>query len=84
MNTLISIRANIIYTKEIVDKKEVYNKHQEMVFLVDKPKYRYSNEGNVIRERGVEELRFIVSEESFDSMIDVLAKIKDVEPEELS
>jgi hypothetical protein len=82
MNTLVSIRTNIIYSKEVTGK-EKYNRNQELILLVDKPKYTYSNEGEIVRERGLEELRFTVSEKGFEQLIKMLEKMKEVEPDEL-
>lgn len=80
MNRLVSIRTNIYYSKEGEGK---YNRHQEIILLVDKPKYSYSNEGEVVRERGLEELRFTVSDNEFQQLIELLGKLKDIEPNEL-
>ena len=83
MNSLVSIRTNIIYRKEVNAGKETYNRHQELIMLVDQPKYTYSNEGEIVRERGLEELRFTVSEKGFQQLIEMLEKMKEVEPDEL-
>jgi hypothetical protein len=83
MNSLISIRTNIFYNKEVKEGEETYNRHQELIMLVDKPKYTYSNEGEIVRERGLEELRFTVSEKGFEQLIEMLEKMKEVEPDEL-
>jgi hypothetical protein len=87
MNQLISIRTNIFYSKEQKakkDDKDLFKKQQELVFLVDKPTYRYSNEGEVIRERGLEEFRFCVSEKAFAQVIDLLTKLKDADESDLA
>lgn len=83
MNSLASIRTNIIYSKEVKEGEEKYNRLQEIILLVDKPKYTYSNEGEVVRETGLEELRFTVSEKGFVQLIELLEKMKEVEPDEL-
>lgn len=86
MNTLLSIRTNIIYAKKAKkDKKEPdeFEKYQELIFLVDKPSYIQTNEGEIIRQRGVEEMRFTVSEKAFEQLITFLSKIKDVEESDL-
>ena len=86
MNTLLSIRTNIIYAKKVKkDKKEPdeFEKFQELIFLVDKPSYIQTNEGEIIRQRGVEEMRFTVSEKAFEQLITLLSKIKDVEESDL-
>jgi len=87
MNTLVSVRTNIIYSKKKkrdAEGKEEFERHQELIFLLDKPTYRYSNEGAIIRERGLEEARFTVSKESFEELIKLLTKLKDVDESELS
>ena len=86
MNTLLSIRTNILYAKK--DKKnkadaDEFVKNHELIFLVDKPKYQQTNSGEIIRERAVEELRFMVSEKSFETLIELLVKIKDSDESEL-
>lgn len=80
MKHLISIRTNIMYSK---DKEEEYKKFFELIFLVDVPQYRISTEGGIVRERGVEEQRFIVSESAYDSMMDLLETYRNAEPKDL-
>lgn len=87
MNTLLSIRTNIIYSKkEKKDKttQDEFVKHHELIFLVDKPKYTQTNGGDIVRERAVEELRFTVSEKAFEALIEHLVKLKDIDESELS
>lgn len=76
MNHLLSVRSNILYSK---DKKGEYEKFHELIFLVDKPSYSSTNEGQIIRQRGVEEMRFMVSEEALDMMIKSLLVLKNVD-----
>jgi hypothetical protein len=86
MNTLLSIRTNIIYAKKDKKSKEdadEFVKHHELIFLVDKPKYTQTNGGEIVRERAVDELRFIVSEKAFDTLIDQLVKLKDIDESDL-
>lgn len=87
MNTLLSIRTNILYSKK--DKKNIgesdeFIKHHELIFLVDKPKYTQTNGGEIIRERAVEELRFMVSDKAFDALIEHLIKLRDIDESDLS
>ena len=87
MNHLISVRTNIIYSKKKKqDEKEPdeYKRFQELIFLVDKPNYRYSTEGEIVRERGVDEVRFTVSDRAFDELVKLLVKLKDVDESDLS
>lgn len=80
MSTLIDIRTNILYNK---DKENNFKKFFEIVFLVDKPKYSQTNSNEIIRERAVEEFRFNVSEKGLESLIETLAKIKDIDESQL-
>jgi len=87
MNTLLSIRTNILYSKKDKKKKEdadEFVKHHELIFLVDKPKYQQTNSGEIIRERAVDELRFTVSERAFDELIKLLVKLQNADESELS
>ena len=72
MNQLISVRTNILYTKV----GEEYIKLNELVLLVDEPSYKRTNDGEVIRERGVKELRFTVTEKAFENLILLLKALK--------
>lgn len=80
MNSLISVRTNIIYSK--AENGEM-KRHQELIFLVDQPEYRRSTEGEIVRERGIKELRFTVSEGGFKQLMEILAKLQTVEESEL-
>lgn len=79
MSQLISVRTNIFYSKV----GEEYKRNQELVFLVDKPTYKFSNEGEVIRERGIEEVRIMVGEYAYDQLLEILTKFKTIEESEL-
>jgi len=84
MKHLLSIRTNILYSKIKDEKeKEIFKRYQELIFLVDKPEYLRTNEGEIIRARGVEEMRFIVSDEALQGMIDLLKRIQESEPGDL-
>lgn len=80
MNHLLSIRTNIMYAKNGDD----YKRYQELIFLVDKPTYRQTNGGEIVRERSVDEFRFTVSEKAFDELVNVLQKLKDADESELA
>lgn len=87
MNHLMSIRTNIIYSKNKkgnINEPDNFVKFQELIFLINKPSYRVSNESEIIRERNIEELRFVVSEKNFDTMMDLLNKLKIAEESDLS
>jgi hypothetical protein len=79
MNTLISIRHNPIYkkTSEKDAEKEEFERHNEIILLVDKPEYFLNNEGEVTRNRSVQELRFNVGEKALDGLIEALTIIKE-------
>lgn len=86
MNQLLSIRTNIVYArkkKQDENAADEYKKFHELIFLVDKPGYKRTNEGEIIRERSIEEVRFTVSNEAFGTMIRLLTELKDVKEEEL-
>lgn len=87
MNHLVSIRTNILYAKKAKKEEsepDEYKRYQELIFLVDKPTYRRTNDDEIVRERGIEELRFTVSDKAFDELIKLLLKLKNVEESELS
>lgn len=81
MNHLISIRTNIMYSKD--SKTGEYHKFHELIFLVDKPTYKLTNGREVVRERSVEEQRFMVSEEAFSAMMELLSDIKKASEKDL-
>ena len=80
MNSLVSVRSNTFYHKEKKDEKEVFTKHHEVVLLIDNPKYTCSNEGEVLRERSIEQLRFTVSDDGVDQLIKYLEAIRKEQP----
>jgi len=87
MNTLLSIRTNILYAKKKKankDDADEFIKHHEIILLVDKPKYTQTNSGEIVRERAVEELRFVVCKDDFDTLIKNLTILKDCDESELS
>lgn len=87
MNHLISVRTNIIYAKKKKkdeNEQDEYKRFQELIFLVDKPNYRYSTEGEIVRERGVEEVRFTVSERAYDELIKLLVKKQSIDESDLA
>lgn len=74
MNHLLSIRSNTLFSKE----KEEYKKFHELILLVDKPNYISTNEGQIIRQRAIEEMRFIVSDKALEDLINSLNAIKNL------
>lgn len=86
MNSLISVRANFLYGKQAKKKEgeqDKYKRFTEIILLCDKPSYEVTNERDIVRKRGVEELRFIVSEKSLDVLINSLKHFKEMKDEEL-
>lgn len=83
MGALISVRTNIRYAKEVVDGKDEFKRNQELVFLVDKPEYSFTNEGTVVRSRAIDEFRCDVGEKGLEQLIELLNKLKDAEPSDL-
>ncbi len=86
MKQLLSIRTNILYKKS--EKKnetdaDEFKKFFELIFLCDKAEYKRTNEGSIIRERGLDETRFVVSEKSMDEFIAQLVQIKEAKDEDL-
>nr|WP_317631823.1 hypothetical protein [uncultured Flavobacterium sp.] len=77
MENLLSLRHNVFYAKEKNDKKEEYIPFIEMVFITEKPNYKLTNERGLIRERTVDEHRFIIPNECIDSLINELQAIKE-------
>ncbi len=82
MKAMLQVRQNIFYTKEKSDSVE-YKKVHEIVLLLDSPCYEKTNEGNVIRKRGVEEVRFACSTKGLETLIEILNKYKGVNEEDL-
>jgi hypothetical protein len=83
MGALLSVRTNIRYAKEVVDGVEKYIRSQELIFLVDKPEYSFTNEGTVVRSRAINEFRCDVGDKGLEQLIELLTKLKDVEPSDL-
>lgn len=85
MNHLVSVRTNILYSKSKSEKKEEeYKQFHELIFLVDKPAYSMTNDGQIVRQRLIEEQRFFVSDEAFDEMMKILSGIRNADPSELT
>ena len=80
MNTLKSVRPNIFYVK---DNEGNLQKVIELVFLLDKADCRYNTEGEIIRERNIQDFRFLLAESNFDSLIKLLTEIKDLKESDL-
>jgi len=50
---------------------------------LDNPSYKRTNEGDIIRERGVEEVRFALTDKGIDNLIEVLQSYKEAKEENL-
>ena len=86
MNKLLSIRTNIFYSKKEKKSKkdpDEFVKYNELIFLVDKPKYTKTNSGESVREKAIEDLRLTISADAFDELIKLLIKLKDIDESEL-
>jgi hypothetical protein len=81
MKRLAEVRVNIMYSKT---KEGEFKKNFDLVFLSEKANYILNNEGDVIRERGIQESRFFVSEKAFDALIELLQKIRTAEESDLT
>jgi hypothetical protein len=82
MKTILQVRDNIYYTKETADGNE-YTKIHELVILLDNPSYKRTNEGVIIRERGIEEVRFAITDKGIDNLIEILQSYKEAKEENL-
>lgn len=82
MHQILEIRQNIFYKKETSEGE--LKKFHELIFIVDKPIYSRTNEGEVVRERGCEEIRMACYSKSLEQIIEVLTKYKDSKEEDLA
>lgn len=82
MKTLLQVRDNIYYTKKASDVEE-YTKVHELVILLDNPSYKQTNEGDIIRERGIEEIRFAITDKGIDTLIEMLKTYQGAKEENL-
>jgi hypothetical protein len=81
MNQLIQVRQNIFYTKQ----EGEFVKGREIILVVDEVNYKRTNEGDVIRERGCKEIRFVLnSDDAFEALIEALTNLKNAKEEDLS
>lgn len=81
MKGLVSITTNIFYSK---DNEGNFNKQNELVFVLDETNYEHSKEtGHIDRYKKLKDFRFVVSEEGFDKLIEVLQILKDAKEEDL-
>jgi hypothetical protein len=73
MKTLLSVNANIFYEKDKVGElKKIF----ELVWIVDNPEYQFTNEGEIIRNRGIKEFRFLVNDKAMNKLIESLQNIQ--------
>jgi hypothetical protein len=83
MSQLLQIRKNITYGKKDSKDEELIPIH-EIILVVDKPQYTRTNEGDIIRERGCEQLRFTIEgDEAYDKFIAIFIAYKESKPEDL-
>jgi hypothetical protein len=81
MKGLLEVRHNLFYTKKKSDNEFI--KQHEIFLIVDEPSYKRTNEGDIVRERGCKELRFILSSESLELFIKTLELCKESKEEDL-
>lgn len=81
MKQLIQVRNNIFYKKTDDDKE--LTRLNEIVMLFDVAEYKTTNEGDVIRNRAIEECRFIVSQDSLGGLIETLEAYKNADETDL-
>lgn len=84
MNQLISISQNNYYIKtKDKDGSDKFKKYIEIVFLVDKPDFSFSNEGEIIRQRGLDRLAITLDEQHLDVLILKLLEVQKAKEEDL-
>jgi len=66
------------------DKSEEFKRHQEIILVLDKPEYIKTSEGQVVRNRGCEELRFTLSEQGLETFIQQLQAYKEANESDLT
>jgi hypothetical protein len=82
MNKLISIRTNILYfkkKKETINEADTMLRHHELIFVTEKAKYSLKDNTEIVQSPDYEEFKFLVSEENFAEMIDMLKKLYDID-----
>lgn len=82
MDKLISIRTNILYfkkKKETINEEDTLLRHHELIFVVEKAKYSLKDTSEIIQTPDYSEFKFLVSEENFAEMIDMLKKLYDID-----
>lgn len=80
MANLLSIRQNIKYAKKPKkqqDDADEFIRIDELIFIVENPTYRYTNEGDIVRERKVDQFRIDVLNKDIDLIIKTLEGIRD-------
>lgn len=82
MNKLISIRTNILYfkkKKEVINEADTMLRHHELMFVVEKAKYVQNENSEIVPIVDYEEFKFIISDENYAEMIDLLKKLYDID-----
>jgi hypothetical protein len=82
MNKLISIRTNILYfkkKKETINEADTLLRHHELIFVVEKPKYIQNEKSEIVPTAGYEEFKFLISDENYSEMIDLLKKLYEID-----
>lgn len=82
MNQLLEVRKNILYVKDAATGE--FSRIHEIVLIVDKPSYNKNIAGEIVRERGCDQLRFTLSsDEQYDAFLKILTKYKEIDESEL-
>ena len=85
MKHLVSVQHNAIYKKvKSPEGEEVFEPFYEIVLLLDTAKYKLANNQMIVRERKLEDLRFMVSSESLEVLINDLTEIKNKKHDEFN
>jgi len=79
MNTLVQIRKNLYYGK--VDEK--YIKLNELILIIEKPRYVIKKDKTVERVYEIEDVRIAVTDEGIDQMIAKLIELKNANEKDL-
>ncbi len=80
MKQIADVRTNLFYTKE----GEEYIKMFEVIMLLDCPTYRRTNDGSIVRERSIEEVRIMVTPKNAETLSKLFDGLKDITESDLT
>ncbi|WP_431471921.1 hypothetical protein I5168_11980 [Nonlabens sp. SCSIO 43208] len=81
MKQAIQVRTNLYYIK---DEKENFEKINEIIVLCHKHTYKLNNQSQIVRESGIEELRFTITQENAKAFMETFQNILDADEKDLS